>query len=151
MEDVPDGVLVITQSRSNGAAAMAAGAAMMAAGWWLMQTTPGRTEPWLVAAAIFVAGAVFGGSGLVGALRPPRLVISADGVDVSQLIGARTVAWEELAAIGQRKGRHKDPQGVRLLLRDQTSVDLAANWPMSPEQLVATLNLAWGRARAHYG
>jgi len=146
MDDIPEGVKVITQARNGGAALLVAALALMAFGAWAMHRPGIARIDWVAQAVVFLAGGVMAGFGLAGVLRPARIIITPDGLDIFHVFGARSAAWEEVTAIGRWPGRRSQPGGVRILLMDRAPIDLSLGWPMPPDSLAAVLTGAWKRA-----
>jgi hypothetical protein len=146
--DIPDDVFVLTQSRSGAVAVAGVSAVFAGCGAWVatLGEQPGQSV-W-AAAILLVGGAAGTAFGLARALRPGRITVSADGIDIWQVFAARSVAWEEVAAIGHWTGRvgragPQRPMGVRIVLLDGAHVDLPGGWSVDMDGLIAILTEAW--------
>jgi hypothetical protein len=143
-----DDMLLLTQSRGPAAWSALACAVFAATGAALAMTTPARSIAWWLGAGAAVAAMAGGALALAWVLRPARLTVGADGIDLWQVFGARSMVWEELAAIGHSRTRRARGEvlgasGVRIVLLDGTGIDLPAGWGMDDDELIELLTDAW--------
>jgi hypothetical protein len=147
-EAAPDDVLVVTQGRTLAAWTAVALATAAASGAAIAATAPGRAPLWWLGAALTVLGALGLAVSRAAVLRPARLTVTEDGLDLWQPFGARSLAWEEVAAIGHARtrfwrGRRVGASGVRIALLNGAAVDLPPGWQMSDDDLIDLLIDAW--------
>ncbi len=147
-DQLEDDVVVLKQGRTAGVVVAALAAACALFGAWQALVPADHLVAASLGFILFLSGAAACAIALVGVLRPAQIVIAADGLDYWAVFGARSIAWEEVAAIGYWYGPAgrilgSRPLGVRIVLASGASVTLPGDWCMEKPALLALLVEAW--------
>jgi hypothetical protein len=148
LEDLEDEVVVLRQGRGAALVLAVLAAACALFGAWQALVPPDRLVIAQVGFVLFLAGAAACAVALVGVLKPAQIIIAADGLDYWAPLGARSAAWEEVAAIGYWYGPAgrilgSGPLGVRIVLAGGAGITLPGDWSMAHDALLALLVEAW--------
>lgn len=147
-EDAPDDVVVLKQQRGGATLGALTALVCVGIGAWALNAFPSHSQPWWVAVIMLLGGAAGGAFAAIGALRPAQIILTADGLDYWAVFTSRSVAWEEVAAIGhvfttRRYAKTQYPIGLRMVLLSGDHIDLPGGWPIATDAMLELLTDAW--------